>query len=70
MDSIISNSLCENMEFMTSSKVTYITAWTEAIKELRVLGFCVDVEHSEIVNTCIDKLLEVLPKIAETKDFK
>ncbi|KKN25373.1 hypothetical protein LCGC14_0885330 [marine sediment metagenome] len=51
----------------TTNKQEYIDRWIEHVKEFYPLALCNDPEHQKVVTDCIDALLVVIPKIAETK---
>ena len=54
----------------TQNKQDYIDAWTNHISGMYMLCFTKDNELSKEVSKTLDKLKELVIKVAETKDLK
>ena len=52
---------------ISKTKQEYIDAWNEHADSFYRLAFCSDENLSQQVTECINKLKELIPKIAETK---
>ena len=51
------------------NKQEYIDTWTEHLRHIRLLGLCKNRTLSDLVNKHLDALLNLVPKVAETKNW-
>lgn len=54
-------------EKFNEAKLSYINAWNSHAIDFGALAFCSDEKLSQEVTDCINKLKELIPKIANTK---